>query len=68
MKKSITIKDEISICDGYSHSISQQDFAFFVELILASSENKKKIENMIEAFDDTEAEIEINVTLKTKQY
>lgn len=68
MEKSITIKDEISMCDGYSHNISQEDFALFVELILTNSKNKEKIENMIEAFDDAEAEIEINVTLKTKQY
>lgn len=68
MEKSITIKDQISICDGYAHNISQEDFALFVELILANSKNKEKIENMIEAFDDAEAEIEINVILKTKQY
>lgn len=68
MEKSITIKDEISMCDGYLHSISQGDFAFFVELILENSKNKEKIENMIETFDAPEAEIEINITLKTKQY
>ena len=68
MEKSITIKDEISMCDGYAHSISQEDFALFVDLILSNSKNKEKIENMIEDFDDSEAEIEINITLKTRQY